>query len=376
MRTGAPLRLLLLALSLLLGLAATGCRRDEPLRIGFVGPLSGRGSSLGIAGRDGVLLAVEECNRGGGIAGRPVELLIEDDRQDLEAAAAATKALLDRRVAAIVGPMTSNVLPAMVPLTDAAGIVLFSPTCSTEDLTGKEDSFVRMHVPIGRFAYALAHYLHDRMGLHRVNVVVDRGNWSYTGSFLDHFRKGVTVLGGEIPLVVDFVSAVQAPFAPLARQLTAKPADALLILANAPDTALLAQQLAKVGNRQQLVASEWSSTPELLAIGGHAVEGMLIFHSIDETSSAPAYQTFRNAFADRFGYQPGFAATYGYESARLLLEGLREDRTGKQLREVLQRREHFTGLQGEIHFDRFGDPTRAYFPLRVINGRLAAMAVP
>lgn len=67
----------------LLCFALLGCDESkEQLRIGFVGALTGRYSDLGVSGRDGIILAVEERNRQGGLLGRPIELLSRDDRQD------------------------------------------------------------------------------------------------------------------------------------------------------------------------------------------------------------------------------------------------------------------------------------------------------
>ena len=62
-------------------LSMTSCSEEPPLKIGFVGGLTGRVADLGVAGRDAVILAIEEKNRSGGIAGRKVELVVRDDRR-------------------------------------------------------------------------------------------------------------------------------------------------------------------------------------------------------------------------------------------------------------------------------------------------------
>ena len=67
----------------------TCCSPKEPVKIGFLGGVSGRVADLGIAGRNGALLAVEMRNKAGGLNGRTVELLVEDDQQDAEQAKAA-----------------------------------------------------------------------------------------------------------------------------------------------------------------------------------------------------------------------------------------------------------------------------------------------
>ena len=80
-------------------LALAGCGRNDPIKIGLGGGLTGRVADRGIAGRDGVILAVEEKNSAGGIDGRLVELLVKDDRQDPVVAARVDRELIDAGVA-------------------------------------------------------------------------------------------------------------------------------------------------------------------------------------------------------------------------------------------------------------------------------------
>ena len=120
-----------------LGIAVLlGCEPLEPIRIGFVGGTSGRVADLGIAGRDAVLLAVELRNQSGGVAGRKVKLLIKDDQQSPELARRAVRDLIEQGVVAIVGPMTSAMAIAVVPIANEAKVLLMSPTATTDDLTG------------------------------------------------------------------------------------------------------------------------------------------------------------------------------------------------------------------------------------------------
>ena len=108
MRTGA---IIILGVLILLS-----CTPPEPIRIGFVGGTSGRVADLGIAGRDAVVLAVELRNQTGGVAGRKVDLLIKDDEQNPEVAQRVVRELIDQGAVAIVGPMTSAMALAVVPI--------------------------------------------------------------------------------------------------------------------------------------------------------------------------------------------------------------------------------------------------------------------
>ena len=104
-------------LLLVLALLVTACEQQKSsLTIGFVGGLSGRVADLGVSGRDGAILAVEEINAAGGIAGAPVTLLIRDDGQDAQKLTQAVQGLIDDGVTGIVGPMTSSMAVVAAPL--------------------------------------------------------------------------------------------------------------------------------------------------------------------------------------------------------------------------------------------------------------------
>ena len=78
------------------GLAA--CSPPAPVHIGFIGGLTDRNADNGQAGLNGVILAVEQFNREGGVQGRMVELVVHDDAQNRDTAAQATQALVDAQV--------------------------------------------------------------------------------------------------------------------------------------------------------------------------------------------------------------------------------------------------------------------------------------
>lgn len=364
------------AAALLLLLFLSACNERKPLRIGYLGSLTGKGAGLGIGGRNGAQLAVEEINRTGGIGGRPLTLQIEDDGQDPQLALAAVQRLIDAGVVTIVGPMTSSMAAATLALANEQQMLLFSPTCSSEELTGLDDYFYRMHAPIGDLARQLAKELYERRGVRRVVVVVDQGNISYTGSYYEQFRQSFVARGGEVVTTVNFVSMQHLRYSDLAaKALTASP-EALLLLTNAVDTALIAQQVRKRGAQPLLAGSEWSSTSELITLGGRTVEGLISIHGVDSNGTQPRFQQFVRAYTERFGERPAFPAIYSYETVMVLAQALRQDSTPEHLRATIFAIGNFEGLQGPIAINRFGDPVRPAVPLVVADGRFVAGRLP
>lgn len=131
---------------LLAALLSQGCSPERPpLVIGYLGGLTGRSADLGVAGRDGALLAVEEFNAAGGVDGRKVRLAVANDKQNQDAARNAFRSLVRQNALCVIGPMTSSVAVAVAPLAAQSGTPLISPTTSTDALTGKDDLFYRLY---------------------------------------------------------------------------------------------------------------------------------------------------------------------------------------------------------------------------------------
>jgi len=352
----SPLRSLILAICVL-----TACAPPEPIRIGFIGGTSGRVGALGIAGRDAVLLAVELRNQAGGIAGRKVELLIRDDQQDPEAAKRALRELAAQGVVAIVGPMTSAMAIPMVPIANEAGILLLSPTASTDELGGRDDHFFRLNASTHENASRVALYHLGQQTTRRLGVAYDRRNQAYAEPWLKSFTATYVQGGGELASPVGFTAGGEAALLPVAQALLATPVDGVLIVGNSMDTAMLCQQLRKLDPRVPIIASEWAATERLLELGGKAVEGVIVAQNFDRNSTAPRYRSFHETYRERFHREPGFGGVIAFDAANVLLDALAERQEGRSIKDTILARRRFEGVQEPIVFNEFGDVTRRLF---------------
>jgi branched-chain amino acid transport system substrate-binding protein len=337
--------------------ALPGCARREPVLIGFVGGLSGRAADLGISGRDGATLAVEERNRAGGVLGRSVRLLVRSDEQDVETARRVDRELIGQGVVAIVGHMTSAMSVAALPIANEARVPLVSPTTTTTDLEGLDDQFIRVTATTRDYAARMARYLRRARGLAVVSVVYDLGNRSYTESWLEHFRNEFTAQGGRIARAEAFTSGKAVHFETLARQAAAG-VDGVVLIANSMDAAMLCQQVQKTGAAVAVAGAEWASTEQLLELGGSAVEGMVVSQFFDRASTAPRYREFKAAYRARFGAEPGFAAVNAYDAVAVVIKALERRGREESLKDAMLRVSAFDCLQGPLKIDRFGDADR------------------
>ena len=350
----------------MLGLFA--CSPPPPIVLGFVGDLSGRVADLGVEGRNGATLAVELRNKAGGVNGRRVELLAEDDQQNPAMARLVVGKLIDLKVEAIIGPMTSAVAMGVVPLADQAQLVMVSPTVTTNSLSGIDDYFFRVLPATSRYAKKDADYHFARLGLRRIAAVIDVNNRAYTESWLADYRAAFAAGSGQVVDRIDFSSSGGVLFADLARRLLASKPDGILLLANAVDVAMLCQHLRKLNASIPLTTSEWAATEQLIEVGGRSVEGIVIAQFLDRQSTQPAFLTFRQNYLDRFGKLPGFAGVTAFDATNAVLEAIENQAPGQSLKQALLTRQTFPGTQAPVVFDAFGDASHETFLTTVKDG--------
>ncbi|MBA7568799.1 hypothetical protein ES708_10534 [subsurface metagenome] len=358
-----------LILLILLLAGATGCRKADPIKLGFVGGLTGRFSDLGTAGRNGALLAVKEANERGGINGRAIELITRDDKQDPTVAVQADRELIAAGVTAIIGHMTSTMTLAALSLINEEQVLMVSPTTSTEELTGIDDYFFRVSATYKEETESLADHAFHTRGLREIAALYDLANRGYTEGFYQNFKEEFEKLGATIIFSKGFTSGKDLSFSTLADEILSTEADAMLIVAGALDTAMICQQLRKKYFNGVIIPCGWAMTPELISHGGSAVEGLVISQQFDRNSTAPDYLHFKSDYRSRFGNEPNFASVHAYNAVNVILEALSIDSNPDNLKRTIIAKKTFTGLQRDFEIDRYGDAHSQRILLTIRNGQ-------
>jgi len=364
MRKSAFRKTSLLFLSLIL----TACGNPEPVKIGFIAGTSGRVADLGVGGRNGVILAVEAKNAAGGINGRKIELLMRDDQQNAAKARTEAQELIDAKVVAILGPMTSSMAVEVVPLGNKHRVVIFGGTVATNQLTGIDDYFFRVIAPTRLYSSASAKYQLSR-GLRRFGMAYDLRNRAYTESWLKDYQAAVEQGGGKVIKAIPFESGQQVPFDRIVADLLQTGPDCLVFVSNSVDAANFVQQVRKLNPRIALATSEWAGTERFIQLAGRAAEGVVLGQYLDRNGTQPAYIEFRNRYLKRFGQEPGYPGLVSYNAANVLIEAISKQRSGEDLKQTLLRLRTYDGLQEPITFNEFGDANARPYIIKIRNGQ-------
>ncbi|MCB1887655.1 MAG: ABC transporter substrate-binding protein [Rhodocyclaceae bacterium] len=347
----------------------SGCGEEAPIRIGFVGSLSGRGADIGESSRKAVQLAIEARNAQGGIDGRAIELLVRDDRTSAEGGAQAARELADADVDLVIGPNISAVASGIVPVINERQLLTISPTVSALAFAGVDDMFLRINWTTRDNARTYAQWQVEAQARRRLALAYDTNNAVFSRSWADEFARAASEFGGEIVAEVGLDGNQPTGFSDVASALLLPAPDAVIMIANAVDVARLAQQLRKTDPTVPLVAAEWAGSEQLIALGGRAIEGLELVQAYDRQSQAPGYLQFRQAYVARFRDEPGYASIAAYDAATVALEGLLRREGRETLKQTIARIATFQGLQQPVRFDPFGDAERKAFFVRVRDGR-------
>ncbi|WP_295957526.1 ABC transporter substrate-binding protein [Rhodoferax sp.] len=359
-------------LALLLAGCLPGCGPPKAIHLGFIGSLSDRGSDTGEDGRNGMMLAVEQRNQAGGIHGRMVEILVQDDGMDPGKSHLAIQTLVSAQVDAVVGPFSSAVATVAVPLSNQAGIVMVSPTVTSTDFVGKDDFLIRINRTTRDNAKDYAQVLYQR-GQHRMALAYDTRNASYSLAWLNAFKLAYGALGGQVVAAVAFESDARTGFGDVVRKMLAQPSQGLLFIGSAIDVARLAQQAEKLAPQMPKSAAERASTELLLELGGRSVEGLLIAQAFNRDDPSERYLSFHRAFVARFAREPSFSAVLAYDATNVLCQALALQAPGQSLKDSILQHGPFQGLQQSIQFDRFGDTARKVFFTEVRGGKFVLL---
>ncbi|TVQ98575.1 MAG: amino acid ABC transporter substrate-binding protein [Desulfovibrionales bacterium] len=354
-------------------LLVTACGQ-RPVRIGFAGPLTGPYSDLGVHGRNGAQLALEEINALGGVAGRRLELVVQDDGGTEDGAVEAIAKLIQARVVSIIGHMTSAQSIAALPVAQEAGMILLSPTTSTPELSGIKDVFFRIQPSTDTAAMVLAEYAALDMGLDRIASVRDEANQGYSAPFHHAFAQEFQVHGGDIVLELTVKSRDYPDWLKVAEALNKIDPQAVLFILSARDAAALAQAMHLKGQFLPVISSGWAMTDELFTAGGRTVEKIIFAGHTFRQKPSEAYSRFEQHYRERFGHWPSFAARYAYDALHVMALGLERTQGSRNgLAEALSKIRDYPGLDWPITIDAYGDTFGPIFVTMVRDGQFTTL---
>ena len=360
-----------LAAALTLGLA-NRLAAQETIKIGEFASLTGKEAVFGQNAHKGTLFAIEEINAAGGVLGRQLELLTEDDQSKAGESATAVKKLISRdKVVALLGEITSGRTLEAAPVCQNARIPLISPGATAAEVTAKGNYIFRVFFIDPFQGTVMAKFAQDALHIRRVAVLSSVSSAQSVG-LAKYFRERFTAGGGTVVLEQKYAEG-DKDFRAQLTAIKAAGVEGVFIPGYYAEAALIAKQARELGLAVPLLGVDGWESPELLAIGGAAVEGAYLSTHYSPENQAPGVVTFNERFRRRWAIDSNALSALGYDSALVLVDAIRRAGTtdGPKLREALAATRDFVGATGLITFDAQRNPTKPAVVLTVKNGRFA-----
>lgn len=354
--------------------APVAAAAGSPLLIGMVGSLTGPEAHFGLGTRDGVLLAVEEANAAGGVAGRPLALRAYDAQsKPEEAASAAMRLVLQDRVAFVIGENASSNTLAMAPAVAAAQVPLISPSATNPRVTAAGGPYVFRVCFIDSFqGEAMAAFARQTLKLSRLAILTDVKS-DYSVGLADVFRRRFVALGGTVVLDESYAKG-DSDFRAVLTRMKGKAPEAIFIPGYYSDIGPIARQAREVGLTSVLLGGDgWDSGGKLAELGGTAIDGAYYSTHFSPDNPAATVQRFLQSFRARFGRLPDDLGALGYDAARVGIAALRATAGagGAALREAIAGTRDFDGVTGRITLGPDRNAVKSAVVVRLVRGEPA-----
>ncbi len=347
----------------------------EGIQVGFYGALTGPTATFAQSGRNGAMLAVHEIDAAGGVLGKRIELLVEDDRgETTEAASAVSKLITRDHVVALIGENASSRTLAAAPIAQSYGIPMISPSSTNVEVTKKGDYIFRVCFIDPYQGAVLSSFARQNLKARTAAILVDARN-DYSVGLAQAFRQSFEKEGGRIVGELKYTEG-DSDFSAQLTAIRALVPDVLVVPGYYTDAGLIARQAEALGLDAVLLGADGFDSPKLTEIGGEAIEGAYFSNHYSVDDPSPAVRRFVAAYRRRYGADPDSIAALSYDATRLLADAIRRagSTEGKRIRDALADTKGFVGVTGTITMDADRNPIKPAVILKVEGGRFRFVA--
>lgn len=377
-------RMLFLALAGL-ALLAPSCGQDgggqggssEDIVIAVVGPMTGSAAAFGKQLKCAAELKVKEINQAGGLSGRRIRLLVEDDKGDTtEATTVARKLASDESVCLVVGHFNSTCTIAAKEEYNRKGVVCLSPGSTNVTVCeGSPWTFRNLYRDDYQGAFT-AHYCKKKLGVGSWAVFYD--NDDYGKGLMQAFCKEAGKIGLDVVARESYIRERTQDFKPLLQNVRGRKPGGIFVAGLYNEAALLCKAArADLDMDVVFFGSDGVMSETFLTIAGPSAEGAYVaspflFHTGEDTDEA---KSFYQAFREAFGMDPDTWSALCYDAVGMAVEAVKAVGTDrKKIRDWLaactSEEKGYRGVTGVTYFDEEGDcyskPVRV---ARVADGR-------
>ncbi len=321
--------------------------------VGEFGSLTGPQATFGTSTHQGIMLAVDEINAAGGVGGRHIKILTEDDQSKQEEAANAVSKLISQNgVIAMLGEVASSASIAAAPICQSNKIPMITPSSTNEQVTKKGDYIFRVcftdNYQGENQAIFANQWCEENKKPKNIAILTDVKS-DYSTGLTKVFTDKFTSLGGKVIITQSYANG-DSDFRSQLTAIKATSPSLLFVPGYYTDIGQIASQRADLGMNVPMLGGDGWESPRLIEIGGKALEGCFYTNHYFADDPTPIVHDFVEKYKARWGSKPDALAALGYDAAKVMAKAL--ERTGGKggaaLRDSIGQTKGFSGVTGTI----------------------------
>ena len=360
------------AASLLSLLALPSCKSGggDTIKVGEFASLTGKEATFGTSSHEGTELAINEINLAGGVLGKQIELLTEDNQSKAGEPANIVNKLISRDgVVAILGEVASSRSLEAAPIAQTAKIPMISPASTNPKVTEVGDYIFRICFIDPFQGTVMANFADKTLKAKKVAVLTDAKS-DYSKGLAKYFKEQFAKNGGTLASELDYNGGDKDFKAQLTTIKGAAP-DAVFVPGYYNDVALIAIQAKELGLTIPLFGGDGWESENLLQVGKDAVEGHYFSTHCSPEDTSPKMVSFVAAYKKKYHKTPDAMAALGYDSVYVLAEAIKRAGTteGPKLRDAIAATKDFEGVTGKFSLDAKRDAVKSAAILQIKGGK-------
>lgn len=348
--------------------AADGASGDT-IKLGVLAPLTGEVSVYGVAAKNGIDLAVGEINAAGGVLGKQIELMVEDEKGDVAEAVNGYNKLMSKGMVALLGDVTTKPTIAVAELAAADGLPMVTATGTGLSITTYGPNVFRTCFTDPFQGKIMAKFAAETLKAKNIAIIYNTSD-DYSTGLVASFEEVAATKGLTIVAKEGYGGDDKDFKAQLTKIAATKP-DALFVPDYYSKVSLIATQAREVGYEGDMLGADgWDGVFGTLdAANKTAVNNSYISNHYSAQDTDPKVADFVKAFTGKYSETPNSFAALGYDTAYMMAQAIEAagSTDAQAIIDAIKTIE-FSGVTGNITFDENNNPIKDATILKLMDG--------
>ncbi len=334
------------------GGGGTTTNTGDTIKIGYYGDMTGQTSSFGQSTKNGIELAFEEINKAGGINGKQLQLISEDDQGRPEQAKTVVSKLVNQdKVVAVLGEVASTNSLAAAPVAQEAKIPMITPSSTNPKVTEVGDYISRVCFIDPFQGSTMAKFAATTLKAKTAAILGDV-NSDYSKGLTQFFEEEFTKQGGKV-VAKEAYTQNDPDFKGQLTKIRNLNPDVLYIPGYYGQVGIIAKQARELNMTLPLLGGDGWDSPELWKLGGESLKNSYISNHYSADNPAPEIQNFVKNYQAKFGVVPDSLAALAYDAAKVLADAIKRagGTDSAKLKDAINATKNFAGVTGAISLD-------------------------